>query len=57
MQQRCEEYRDGQVVRSWFEEVPDEPAEPVFDLVALADRVASMNEALDFLILDSLGGL
>lgn len=27
------------------------------DIVALAERVAAMNEALDFLILDSLGGL
>lgn len=36
-------------------EVPDLPAG--IDLVALADQLAQVANAVDFLILDSLGGL
>lgn len=35
----------------------DDPRPETPDIIALADRVAAMNEALDFLILESLGGL
>ena len=51
--ERCEEYRDGELVRTWFEEVPNEV--PTVDPVALADQLAAVSEAVDYLILNSLG--
>lgn len=60
VQQRFEEYRDGAVVRVWFEEVPDE-LPPTLDLVTLADELArqvatvnSLLDAVDELILNAL---
>lgn len=35
----------------------DLPATPAVDIVTLANNLAALTEAVDFLILDSLGGL
>lgn len=44
---------DGTLLSQETVEVPDLPAG--IDLVALADQLAAVSEAVDYLILDSLG--